>query len=98
MKTRVIPSEASDLSKGDGAHLIGSVIQTPWARSFALLRMTAYMTRHYKKTLLAFSLFCTCAAVTWFVLPKPSLLEGVSFSQSVRDRNGKLLRVTLTTD
>jgi penicillin-binding protein 1C len=26
------------------------------------------------------------------------LLDGISFSQSVRDRNGKLLRITLTTD
>jgi penicillin-binding protein 1C len=34
----------------------------------------------------------------WLLLPKPPLLEGVAFSQCVRDRNGKLLRVTLTTD
>src|SRR6266478_2755699 len=34
----------------------------------------------------------------WLLLPKPPLLDGVSFSQCVRDRNGKLLRVTLTTD
>ena len=36
-----------------------------------------------------------CLAAT---LPKPPLLDGVSFSQSVRDRNGKLLRVTLSPD
>jgi len=59
---------------------------------------SAYMIGRYKKTLLAFSVLCTCAAVTWLALPKPSLLEGVSFSQCVRDRNGKLLRVTLTSD
>jgi penicillin-binding protein 1C len=52
----------------------------------------------YKKTLLAFSLLCTCAAVTWIALPRPPLLDGISFSQCVRDRNGKLLRITLTTD
>jgi penicillin-binding protein 1C len=52
----------------------------------------------FKKTLLAFPLFCACAAVTWIALPRPPLLDGVSFSQCVRDRNGKLLRVTLTTD
>ena len=98
MKTRVIPNEASDLSKGDGACPIGSVINAPCARSCAPLRMTAYMIGRYKKTLLAFSLLCTCAAVTWLALPKPPLLEGVSFSQCVRDRNGKLLRVTLTSD
>jgi penicillin-binding protein 1C len=34
----------------------------------------------------------------WLALPKPPLLDGISFSQCVRDRNGKLLRVTLTTD
>ena len=54
--------------------------------------------RHYKKALLAFLLLCTCASVTWLALPKPPLLEGISFSQWVRDRNGKVLRITLTTD
>src|SRR2546430_5973077 len=37
----------------------------------------------------------------WFAglrLPKPPLLDGISFSQCVRDRNGKLLRVTLSAD
>jgi penicillin-binding protein 1C len=34
----------------------------------------------------------------WLLLPKPPLLDGVSFSQSVRDRNGKLLRITLSAD
>ncbi len=34
----------------------------------------------------------------WLLLPKPPLLEGISFSQCVRDRNGKQLRVTLTAD
>jgi penicillin-binding protein 1C len=34
----------------------------------------------------------------WLLLPKPPVLDGISFSQCVRDRNGKLLRVTLTTD
>src|SRR5256714_3025357 len=35
---------------------------------------------------------------TWLLLPKPPLLDGISFSQCVRDRNGKLLRVTLSAD
>jgi len=52
----------------------------------------------YKKTLLTFWLLCACAVVTWIALPRPALLDGMSFSQCVRDRNGKLLRVTLTTD
>jgi penicillin-binding protein 1C len=34
----------------------------------------------------------------WLLLPKPPLLDGVSFSQCVRDRDGKLLRVTLSAD
>src|SRR4029078_10889255 len=32
------------------------------------------------------------------LLPKPPLLDGISFSQVVRDRNGKLLRITLSAD
>ena len=43
-------------------------------------------------------LFCAVVAAIWLALPKPPLLEGVSFSQCVRDRNGKVLRVTLTAD
>ncbi len=42
--------------------------------------------------------FCAILAAVWLALPKPPLLEGISFSQSVRDRNGKLLRVTLSPD
>jgi penicillin-binding protein 1C len=41
---------------------------------------------------------CAPLAAIWLLLPKPPLLDGVSFSQSVRDRNGELLRVTLTSD
>jgi penicillin-binding protein 1C len=45
-------------------------------------------------------LLLTCAVISavWIVLPKPPLLDGISFSQIVRDRNGKLLRVTLSND
>ena len=35
---------------------------------------------------------------TWSALPKPPLLDGISFSQCVRDRNARLLRVTLSAD
>jgi penicillin-binding protein 1C len=42
--------------------------------------------------------FCAVIAAVWLALPKPPLLDGISFSQCVRDRNGKLLRVTLSTD
>ena len=37
-------------------------------------------------------------ASIWFALPKPPLLEGIEFSTRVRDRNGTILRVTLTPD
>jgi penicillin-binding protein 1C len=39
----------------------------------------------------------TLAAI-WLALPKPPLLEGIDFSTRVRDRNGNVLRVTLTAD
>src|SRR4029434_7371117 len=34
----------------------------------------------------------------WLLLPKPPLLDGISFAQSLRDRNGKLLRIILSAD
>jgi penicillin-binding protein 1C len=41
-----------------------------------------------------------CAAILagWLALPKPPLLDGISFSQCLRDRHGKSLRVTLSAD
>jgi penicillin-binding protein 1C len=42
--------------------------------------------------------FFATAFVVWLALPKPPLLDGISFSQCVRDRNEKLLRVTLSAD
>jgi len=42
--------------------------------------------------------FCAVIAAACLALPKPPLLDGISFSQCVRDRNGKLLRVTLSAD
>src|SRR5689334_6156252 len=41
---------------------------------------------------------CLCMVGVWLAMPKPPLLDGISFSQCVRDRNGKLLRITLTVD
>src|SRR5262245_35046282 len=41
---------------------------------------------------------CAVIAAIWLALAKPPLLDGILFSQCVRDRNGKLLRVTLTAD
>jgi penicillin-binding protein 1C len=40
----------------------------------------------------------TLAAVGWWLLPKPPLLEDVAFSRAIYDRYGTLLRVTLTAD
>ena len=37
-------------------------------------------------------------AAFWLLLPKPPLLDQVDFSTRVRDRNGNVLRVTLTRD
>ena len=37
-------------------------------------------------------------AAIWLALPKPPLLDGIDFSTRVRDRNGNVLRVTLTAD
>src|SRR5262245_28857672 len=46
----------------------------------------------------ALALLGMTAWFAWLLLTKPPLLDGISFSQCVRDRNGKLLRVTLSTD
>ena len=43
-------------------------------------------------------LTCALVSAVWLALPKPPLLDGIPFSQCVRDRNGKLLRLTLSTD
>jgi penicillin-binding protein 1C len=43
-------------------------------------------------------LLSACVVGVWLFLPKPPLLDNISFSQVVRDRNGKLLRITLTND
>src|SRR5438128_1354773 len=46
----------------------------------------------------SFALLGMTAWFAWLLLPKPPLLDRISFSQCVRDRNGKLLRVTLSAD
>src|SRR5437773_5917530 len=52
----------------------------------------------FKGSLIALASCITVAACVWFSLRKPPLLDSISFSQCVRDRDGKLLRVTLTSD
>src|SRR6266496_3553841 len=98
MKMRVIQNEVRDLPQGNGARSFQSVIKASWARSFASFRMTAFRNRRFKKTLRALVFLSAFVAATWLALPKPPLLDGISFSQCVRDRSGKLLRVTLTSD
>lgn len=51
-----------------------------------------------RKFLRPFLITTALVSAVWIVLPKPPLLDGVSFSQVVRDRNGKLLRVALSND
>jgi penicillin-binding protein 1C len=41
---------------------------------------------------------CAALLLTWICLPRPPLLEGVSFSRQVFDREGRLLRLTLSAD
>src|SRR5262245_29432004 len=38
------------------------------------------------------------AATGWLCLPKPPPIDGVSYSQRVLDREGRLLRLTLSAD
>src|SRR5439155_15240896 len=52
----------------------------------------------FKDGVRSLALLGMTAWFAWLLLPKPPLLEGISFSQCVRDRNGKLLRVTLSAD
>src|SRR6266404_14428 len=56
------------------------------------------MRRLLKRSLIAAASYIAVVGCVWFLLPKPPLLDGVSFSQGVRDRSGKLLRITLTSD
>jgi penicillin-binding protein 1C len=98
MKLRVILNGVRGLTQGGGSRLFQSVMQAACARSFAPLRMTAHIAGRYPKTLIAFSVLSACVVSAWLALPKPQLLDGISFSQCVRDRNGKLLRITLSAD
>jgi len=51
-----------------------------------------------RKILRPLLLMCALIGVVWLLLPKPPLLDGIPFSQIVRDRSGKLLRVALSSD
>ena len=51
-----------------------------------------------KRWLLGSAILITALGGFWLFLPKPSLTDGIDFSTRVRDRNGSVLRVTLTRD
>ncbi len=84
-----------------GSRNFPSVTQAPWGKSLSRLcgiGMTSKRARRSKARLAAITLLGGAIFIIWLALPKPPLLDGVPFSQCVRDRNGNLLRVTLTTD
>jgi penicillin-binding protein 1C len=54
--------------------------------------------KRFRRILRLLLINCACLGAIWLFLPKPPLLDGISFSQCVRDRDGELLRVTLTSD
>src|SRR4029077_3012343 len=77
------------------------VIPIPQSREKDLLK--ARSSRYVLRVIRSLSVRCLgvlgmTAWFAWLLLPKPQLLNGISFSQCVRDRNGKLLRVTLSAD
>lgn len=51
-----------------------------------------------RRCLVAVAALGVLASVFWLALPKPSLTGEIDFSTRVRDRNGNVLRVTLTRD
>jgi penicillin-binding protein 1C len=57
-----------------------------------------FLIRNRRSALRNSLLVCAALWAVWLALPKPALLDGISFSQCVRDGSGKLLRVTLSAD
>src|SRR5437867_318159 len=77
------------------------VIPIPQSREKNLSKalVSRYLSRVIRApSVRSFALLGMTAWFAWLLLPKPPLLDGISFSQCVRDRNGKLLRVTLSAD
>jgi len=65
----------------------------------SLQRLQRLTLRNPRSVIRNFLIFFSAVIIAiWLFLPKPPLLDGISFSQSIRDRNGELLRVTLTSD
>jgi len=77
------------------------VIPIPQSRERDLSKalVSRYLSRVIRApSVRSFALLGMTAWFAWLLLPKPPLLDGISFSQCVRDGNGKLLRVTLSAD
>src|SRR6266571_3266920 len=77
------------------------VIPIPQSRERDLSKalVSRYLSRMIRApSVRSFALLGMTAWFAWLLLPKPPPLDGISFSQCVRDRNGKLLRVTLSAD
>jgi penicillin-binding protein 1C len=56
------------------------------------------VTRFLRTGFLCFFIVLALGAVVWCCLPKPKLLDDVSFSTVVRDRDGNLMRLTIARD
>ena len=54
--------------------------------------------KRFSHPAIAFGISFLILASAWRALPKPPLTDGIDFSTRVRDRNGNVLRVTLTSD
>src|SRR6266702_3413017 len=77
------------------------VIPIPQSRERDLSKalVSRYLSRVIRApSVRSFALLGMTAWFAWLLLPRPPLLDGISFSQCVRDRNGKLLRLTLSAD
>ena len=60
--------------------------------------ITAFRGLAHKRTVLVCAILAAGIFGIWLCLPKPPLLDGISFSPCVRDRNGQLLEIALTPD
>jgi len=67
-------------------------------RTLHASRVRSPEVRNLRRALRNGIVFCAVIAAFWLTLPKPPLLDWISFSQCLRDRNGKLLRITLSAD
>ena len=54
--------------------------------------------KRFSHPAIAFGISFLILVSAWRALPKPPLTDGIDFSTRVRDRNGNVLRVTLTSD